>query len=125
LETVQDVGGVMAESIVEWFQDKNNVDFLERLLKNVDLSKPKVINKVWRGLKFILTGTLEKMTRDEAKEKIRLFGGDVVSSVSKETDYLILGADPGSKYEKAKKLGVKILNEGDFLKILEIAEKSK
>jgi len=122
LERVQDVGGVMAESIVEWFRDKNNADFLERLLKNVDLIKPKVINKVWRGLKFILTGTLEKMARDEAKEKIRLFGGDVVSSVSKETDYLVLGADPGSKYEKAKKLGVKILDEGEFLKMLKEVE---
>ncbi|HLD31005.1 MAG TPA: NAD-dependent DNA ligase LigA [Patescibacteria group bacterium] len=122
LERVQDVGGVMAESVVGWFRDKNNADFLERLLKNVDLAKPKVINKVWRGLKFILTGTLEKMTRDEAKEKIRLLGGDVVSSVSKETDYLVLGADPGSKYEKAKKLGVKILDEGEFLKMLKEAE---
>jgi DNA ligase (NAD+) len=122
LETVQDVGGIMAESIVEWFSDKNNLDFLGRLLKNIDILKPKVINKVWRGLKFVLTGTMGKMTRDEAKEKIRFLGGDIQGSVSKETDYLVLGADPGSKYEKAKKLGVKILDEKHFLEMLERAE---
>jgi DNA ligase (NAD+) len=119
LEKVYDIGGVMAESIADWFFDKSNLDFLERLLKNIDIVKPKVINKVWEGIKFVLTGTLEALTRDEAKEKIRLLGGDVASSVSKETDYLVSGADPGSKYEKAKKLGVKVIDEAEFLKMLQ------
>ena len=71
------------------------------------------------GKTFVLTGSLESMSRDEAKEKIREMGGNVSESISNKTDYLVAGNEPGSKYEKAKELGVKILNEKEFLKILE------
>ena len=71
-----------------------------------------------KGKTFVLTGTLSSFTRDEAKEKIRERGGDVSSSVSKETDYVVVGEDPGSKADKAKKLGVAILSEAEFLKLL-------
>ena len=70
------------------------------------------------GKTFVLTGSLVSMSREAAKEKIRAHGGDASESVSKKTDYVVAGADPGSKYEKAKKLGVKILDEEDFLKLL-------
>ena len=70
------------------------------------------------GKTFVLTGSLETLTRDDAKERIRVRGGDVSSSVSEHTNYVIAGADPGSKYEKAKKLGIHIIDEKDFLKML-------
>ena len=72
-----------------------------------------------KGKTFILTGSLETMTRNEAKEKIRLLGGEISESVSKKTDYLILGKEPGpTKLEKAKKLGIKTLTEKEFLQLI-------
>ena len=82
------------------------------------IQKSKIKNQKLNGLTFVLTGELETLTRDEAKDKIRELGGDVSESVSKKTSYVVIGKTPGSKYEKAKKLGVKILNEKEFLKIL-------
>jgi DNA ligase (NAD+) len=117
LQTVPNIGGVVAESIYEWFHDKSNLAFLDQLLKHVSIVKPERMKQVWRGLKFVLTGTFESMTRDEAKEKIRDLGGDAASSVSRETDYVVAGSEPGSKYDKAKKLGVKIINEKEFLEM--------
>ena len=70
------------------------------------------------GKTFVLTGTLESLSRDDAKEKIRSQGGDVTGSVSSHTSYVVAGTDPGSKYDKAQKLGVKILSEKEFLKLL-------
>ena len=77
-----------------------------------------IANEKLKGKTFVLTGEMEKFTRDEAKENIRSLGGDVSSSVSKKTDYVVVGDDPGSKYDKAKKLGVKIINEEEFEKLL-------
>ena len=71
------------------------------------------------GKTFVLTGTLETLGRDEAKDKIRELGGDISSSVSKETNYVVVGAEPGSKYDRAKKLGTKVVDEKEFLKMLE------
>ena len=70
------------------------------------------------GKTFVITGSLESMDREAAKEKIRARGGDASESVSKKTSYLVAGAEPGSKYEKAKALGVKIIDEKEFLKLL-------
>ncbi|MBU4224118.1 NAD-dependent DNA ligase LigA, partial [Patescibacteria group bacterium] len=70
------------------------------------------------GLKFVLTGTMDSMSRDEAKAKIREKGGKTVESVSEETDYVVAGDKPGSKFAKAKKLGVRILTEKEFLRLL-------
>lgn len=122
LEGVPNVGGVMAQSIIEWFRDKSNKDLVVRLLKNISVVKPVATKKIWQGLKFVLTGTLESLTRDQAKEKIQTLGGDVTSSVSKETNFVVAGSEPGSKYDKAKKLGVKILDEKKFLEMLEKTE---
>ena len=76
------------------------------------------MKNAFTDIKGIVTGTLASMSRDEAKEKIRAAGGKVAGSVSQATSYVVAGAEPGSKYEKAKKLGVKILNEKDFLALL-------
>jgi DNA ligase (NAD+) len=70
------------------------------------------------GKTFVLTGTLPSMTREEASEKIEALGGHVTGSVSKKTDYLLAGAEPGSKFDKAKELGVKIIDEAELRKML-------
>lgn len=70
---------------------------------------------------FVLTGELETLTRDEAKDRIRELGGDISESVSKKTSYVVAGQTPGSKYKKAKKLGVKVIEEKQFLKLIEIS----
>ena len=83
------------------------------------MNKAKTVKRTLAGLSFVVTGTLETMGRDEVKEKIRLMGGSVVGSVSKKTSYVVVGAEPGSKAEKARELGVPVLNEAQFLKLLE------
>jgi len=123
LENVHDIGPKVAESIYNWFKDKRNRQFLEKLT-----GSGIVIEKTLRqnsgqarklsGKRFVLTGTMSSMSREEAKEKVRELGGEVSSSVSKETDFVVAGENPGSKFEKAKKLGVEILNERQFLKKL-------
>jgi DNA ligase (NAD+) len=121
LEAVGDIGPRVAESIADYFSDSKNKKLVEELQKNgvhIQTQKPKAKSQKLKGKTFVLTGTLESLTRDEAKEGIRSAGGDVSGSVSKKTDYVVVGKEPGSKYEKAKKLGVKILDEKDFLILL-------
>ncbi|MDP2629317.1 MAG: NAD-dependent DNA ligase LigA [Candidatus Harrisonbacteria bacterium] len=120
LESLSDIGPIVARSISGWFQNRRNIQLLQKLdAQGIKISyqKKRAATK-FEGKTFVLTGSLESLARDEAKEKIRLLGGATSSSVSKSTDYLIAGKDPGSKYDKAKKLGVKILDEDDFLKLL-------
>ena len=118
LNLITDIGPVVSKSIFEWFLDKENLKFLEKLEKSVKITKTKQNSKNQKllGKSFVLTGALESMTRDDAKNKIRELGGDVFGSVSKNVNYVIVGSDSGSKAEKAKKLGVKILTEKEFLK---------
>ncbi len=124
LESINGVGPVVAESIVDWFNDKENKKLLNKLLKQVSVEsakKPLVSsgqNSQILGKIFVLTGTLPNLERDEAKEIIRSFGGEVSSSVSKATDYVLAGENPGSKYEKAQELGVKIIDEEEFRKMI-------
>lgn len=121
LQNLNDIGPVVANSIFEWFRDEHNLDILHKLEKNGVMIKQKELLKVSQNLSgktFVLTGTLDKLTRDEAKAKIRGLGGKVSSSVSKNTDYVVSGESSGSKLDKAKKLGVKILDEENFLKML-------
>jgi len=119
LEKIRDIGGVVAKSIYEYFQNQKNLDFIHKLIKNgIKIQKQKQIAQKLAGKTFVLTGTLEKYSRDSAKKKIRDLGGDVSGSVSKETDYVVLGENPGSKYDKAKKIGVKIIDEKEFLKLI-------
>ena len=125
LEKIKDIGPIVAGSIYQWFHDKKNTDFLRRLEKagvkifnfSAFRQAAPISNKKLAGKKFVITGGLKSMSRDEAKEKIRDLGGDVFESVSKKTDFILVGSEPGSKYQKAKQLGVKILNEESFLKL--------
>ena len=124
LLNVKDTGEVMARSIYRWFRDRKNANLLKKLKQvGIKITNPQPTLKLRRASKFqnktiVLTGELEGMTRDEAKEKIRELGGDVSGSVSKNTDWVVAGAEPGSKYNKARKLGIKIINEKEFLRIV-------
>ena len=121
LQEVQDIGPAVAESIVNYFQDKQHKNFIEKLDKigiEIETNKLGTQNSKLKGRTFVLTGTLELMSRDEAKNKIRALGGEVNESVSKKTTYVVAGAEPGSKLEKARKLSVKILDEKEFLTLL-------
>jgi len=120
LEKIQDIGPVVASSIYNWFHDKKNIDFIKKLRKVIRIinwDKLSLSRKL-AGKSFVLTGGLETITREEAKQKIRDLGGDVSESISKKTDFLIAGSKPGSKYQKAKQLNIKILTEKEFLKMI-------
>ncbi|MDP2741715.1 MAG: helix-hairpin-helix domain-containing protein [bacterium] len=122
-DSILNIGPVVAKSVYEWFKDKNNIKFLEKLEKAIKIKNPlKSLvapgKQKLKGLSFVLTGSLETMARDEAKEKIRELGGDISESVSSKTSYVIMGKEPGSKAEKAKKLGVKTITEQEFLKMI-------
>lgn len=119
LESLSGVGPIIAESITEFFKNKDNLKMLKNLLKELKIEKEKIVKGgKLTGKKFVLTGTLPKLSRDEAKEMIRSAGGLVSESVSKDTDFVLAGENPGSKYDKAKSLGVKILDENEFLAII-------
>jgi len=122
LSSVDGIGQRTAESIVEYFKNKKNSEFVDKLIKNgviIKTIEKKTGGKLTNQI-FVLTGSLETMSRDEAKQKIKTLGGSVSESVSKRTNYVVAGFEPGSKYEKAKKMGVKILNEQEFLKMIKM-----
>ncbi len=119
LEAVEGVGGVVAQSIIDWFSDAENAREVDGLLEYIRIQKVSgTIKNTLSGKTFVLTGTLSGMSRDVAKARIKSLGGKVTSSVSKETSYVVAGADPGSKYDNAIKFGVEILDEVGFQKLL-------
>ncbi len=122
--SIKGIGEKSAESLAAWFSDAENISLLERMSKlgiiletngkqQETRGTGKLINKI-----FVLTGELQGFTRDEAKDIIRREGGNVSSSVSRKTDYVLVGENPGSKYDKAVQLEVKIMNEKEFKKIV-------
>lgn len=121
LESVEGIGPRIAESVVRFFQDKHSLQLIRRLTKaglRTASEKKKTVRSSISGKTFVLTGSLESMSRDEAKEKIESLGGKSSSSVSKKTDYVIVGAEAGSKLQKAIELGVKTIDEKEFLALL-------
>ena len=127
LQDIRDIGPVVAKSIYDWFCNKQNIVFLDKLDKAGVIIKSKIQNpnvksnpksQVLKNKNFVLTGSLETMTRDQAKEKIRALGGDTTEAVSKNTSYVVAGAAPGSKLAKARSLGVAVLTENEFLEML-------
>lgn len=123
LTEVREIGPRIAQSVIAFFQEKNNVEMIERL-KATGLTftskAPKKQKKTLTGKTFVLTGTLDSLTRDEAKTLIETHGGTVTSSVSKKTDYVVVGSDAGSKLDKARKLNITTLNEKDFLNMVKV-----
>ena len=122
IEQIQGVGPRIAESIRRFLDDQHNRKNIERL-RNAGLRLREEQKRVASGSPFlgktlVLTGTLSSMSREDAKRKIEDLGGHVASSVSSNTDFVVVGEEPGSKYDKAKKLGVRTLDEKDFLSLL-------
>ena len=117
---IHGLGDTVAESVTAWFADNANRTMLDRLLGHLAIAPvaKKKTGGTLAGKTFVLTGTLERMTRDEAKQMIRDHGGKIVESVSKKTDYVIAGVDPGSKLDTAQKIGVKVLSETEFVRLL-------
>jgi DNA ligase (NAD+) len=121
INNIENIGPAVSESVYNFFHDKNNLNFIKKLEKNgVIIEGFKSKNKIQKlsGKIFVLTGTLSGMSRELAKEKILNLGGKVSSSVSKNTTYVVAGEEAGSKLKNAQDLGVKILNETDFLNML-------
>jgi len=121
-EKIKGIGNKSAESLADWFNNEENIENLKRMeelgveiiIENENNLK---IRKL-ENLTFVLTGEMKNFTREAAKDIIRREGGNISSSVSQKTDYVVVGETPGSKYQKAKELGVKIINEEEFKKII-------
>jgi len=121
LAQVPDIGPKVAQSIYQWFRDRRNLAWLEKLAEagvTLEIAQPKPGQLKLKDKIFVLTGTLASMSREEAKERIRALGGEVSESVSQKTDFLVVGAKPGSKLEKGRRLGVPILKEKEFLAMI-------
>ena len=120
LTEVSDVGAVTAQSIVDWFSQPQSVNMISRLRDaGVNFESKRVVADTrFAGMTFVLTGALSKFTREEATEKIELFGGKAAGSVSKKTTYVVVGENAGSKERKARELGIPILSEDDFLAMI-------
>ena len=120
LESVEGIGKVVAESIIAWFSDEDNIALIQKF-KDVGV-EPVFIKKEGgklTGKNFVVTGTLETMSRDEAADKIRALGGTYQTAVAKDTHYLVAGGKVGaSKLQKAEKYGTKVINEADFTELL-------
>jgi DNA ligase (NAD+) len=126
LRQVPDIGPVVAQSIINFFSEMHNREVIEKLRatgvhwqEGVSTKRTKTIEGRVGAKTFVLTGALPSLSREEIKERIELAGGKVAGSVSKKTDYVVAGGDPGSKYDKAIELGITILNEAQLLQLLQ------
>ena len=121
LQKIPDIGPAVSKSILNYFQYARHQNLLKKFDEveiKIDSQMSHVKGQRLAGLSFVLTGTLESMSREKAKEKIRALGGDVNESVSKNTSYVVAGSEPGSKLDKAKRLNVKVINEKMFLELI-------
>jgi DNA ligase (NAD+) len=126
IEELKDVNGIgkeIASSIVKFFHQSQNQKVIQKLKDlgveyPVQAEHPQVKDRKWEGRTFVFTGALKTLSREEAESKVETLGGRVSSSVSKKTDFVVVGEEPGSKYEKAKELRVKILSEEEFVEML-------
>jgi DNA ligase (NAD+) len=123
LQAIHEIGSEIAASVENFFQEERNLQVIQRMqnlgvqVEEVDIVVGELLQPL-AGKSFVLTGTLEGMTREEAKQKIEALGGRVMSSVSKKTDYVVAGIEPGSKLVKAQSLGVPVLDESGFKALL-------
>jgi DNA ligase (NAD+) len=122
LSEIEGIGPVTAQSVIDFFANSRNLELIKRLRKagvRLACEEIKAVEKNLAGLTFVFTGGLENMSRDEAGQEALKRGAKVSSSVSKKTSYVVAGSNPGSKYEKAKSLGVKVISEEEFCRLLE------
>jgi DNA ligase (NAD+) len=121
ISSVYGIGPRIAESVYKFFHDERNLELIKRLKEaglNFEVKPEEKAKKKLAGKTFVFTGTLKNFTREEAKEKVEELGGKVSNSVSRKTDYVVVGENPGSKYDKARQLGVKIITEEEFLELI-------
>ena len=122
LISISDVGEVIANSLVDYFGNEDNVKLIDRLReRGVNTSyfgSGEVVDSFFNGKTFVLTGTLNLITRNDASKVIEDKGGKVTSSVTKKTDYVVVGDNPGSKYDKGINLGIEIINEEKFMDLI-------
>lgn len=119
LTELDGIGEVVGHSIYTWFQNPEHRKLLRRLEAELEIQKPdRVSGGPFKGFTFVITGTLEDFSREEAKEAVRRRGGSIAETLSKRVTHVVVGEDPGSKAEKARALGLPILREADFKKIL-------
>ena len=117
--SIEDFGAIMAESVRKFFDDGNNVKLIEELVAlGVRVSDVEINEGELSGVNAVLTGSLKTLKRSQAEAMIKEKGGKVASSVSKSVNLVIVGEDAGSKLEKAKKLGIKIITEDEFLELV-------
>ncbi len=124
LISIPEIGEKMAESVVKFFAEPRNIETIEKLKTyGVNVSQPKKsqVEAILQGQTFVLTGSLESFTRTTASEIIESLGGRVASSVSKKTDYVVVGDKPGSKADRAQELGITLLNEKEFIDLIDNA----
>jgi DNA ligase (NAD+) len=120
IESIYGVGPIVARSVFEWFKDTNNKELIQNLLKQIEIQQENTKQNAsarFAGKTFVFTGTME-MDRIKAQEKVRAVGGDVSSSVSPKTSYLVAGENAGSKLDKAKELGIKVIGEDEFVAMI-------
>ena len=121
LTDISDIGEITAGFIFEWFRQSQSVHMIDRLrAAGVNFESTRIVtDSRFAGMTFVLTGALSKFTREEATEKIELFGVKAAGSVSKKTTYVVVGENAGSKERKARELGIPILSEDDFLAMIQ------
>ena len=120
IDSLENIGEAVSRSLFDFFQDKNNLNFIKKLEKNgvvIEKMQNKKAGKL-KGLTFVLTGALSGMSREMAKEKIISLGGKTANVVSKNSSFVVAGADPGSKLANAEKLGIRVINEREFLNMI-------
>ena len=121
LERIEGIGPKAAKSLVDFFKERRNQEMIKKFARagiKIIPTEGKKERRALEGKIFVFTGALEKMTREEAREKVISLGGRIGESVSRKTDFVVVGREPGSKYEKAKKLGIKIIGEKEFLRLI-------
>jgi len=118
-EEIADIGPIVAKSVYDYFHNQRNIRFIERLFQaGVKIKFASISNKKLAGIFFVFTGGLKTISRDDAKKIVRELGGKTSESVSKETDYVVAGSEPGEKYSHARQLNVKIISEKEFSELI-------
>ena len=122
LINIDQIGESIAHDLIAFFKIDENINDLDKLINLISIIPYNYtkVDYLLKKKKVVITGTLETLSRDEIKSKLNFFGAKVVSQVSNNTDYLIAGSKPGSKLKKAKEGKVKIINENEFLKMIEL-----
>ena len=120
LVNIDQIGESIAEDLINFFKNKEILDDIELLLTHIKIESyfKKKINSLFTDRKVVITGSFEDLSRDEAKEKLNLMGAQVISQVSNNTDFIIVGEKPGKKLKSAQEKGIKIINEIEFVSII-------